>query len=151
MPYVDTHHVTVDAAPDRAWQVVSKLGGDERLYTPRVLWRARGAVERLLGGPGHRLEGPGRPLRPGDAMDFWRVEEVHAPSRLRLRAESRLPGEAFLEIAVAAQGARTDLSLRTEFHPDGLVGHAFWWSERAAHQVVFELMTRRLARLVETS
>ena len=151
MPYVDTHHVIVDATPDRAWQVVSRLGGDERIYTPRALWRARGAIEGMVGGPGHRLAGPGRALQPGDEMDFWRVEEVHAPSRLRLRAESKVPGVAFLEIAVAAQGARTDLSMRTEFLPHGLAGHAFWWSELAAHKVVFELMTRRLARLVETS
>jgi hypothetical protein len=151
MPYADTHHVTVDATPERAWHVVSRLGGDDRLYTPRALWRARGAVESLVGGPGHRIEGPGRALEPGDTMDFWRVEQVHPLSLLRLRAESLLPGTAFLEIRVEAQSARTDLSLHTEFHPDGVVGHLFWWSELAAHKVVFELMTRRLAALIETS
>jgi hypothetical protein len=146
--YVDTHHVTVAATPDQAWAVVSRLGGDDRLYTPGLLWHARGAVERLLGGPGHHLEGPGRPLEPGDTMDFWRVVEVHAPSRLRLQAESRLPGAAFLDIVVEPQSARTDLALRTEFHPDGLLGHAFWWAELPAHKVVFEMMSRRLASLV---
>ena len=74
--------------------------------------------------------------------------EVHAPSRLRLQAESRLPGAAFLDIVVEPQSARTDLALRTEFHPDGLLGHAFWWAELPAHKVVFEMMARRLASLV---
>lgn len=147
-PYVETHHVSVDVTPDRAWEVVSCLGGDDRLYTPGVLWKARGAVERLAGGPGHRIAGPGRPLQPGDLMDFWHVEEVHAPTRLRLRAESLLPGTAYLDIVVEPQGARTDLAMRTEFHPDGLRGRIFWWAELAAHRVVFELMTRRLAALV---
>ncbi len=148
MAYVDTHRVSLDATPDQAWGVVIRLGGDERLWVPLPLWRARGALERLVGGPGHRIEGPGRPLRPGDTMDFWRVEEVHAPTRLRLRAESLLPGTAFLDIGVEARGARTELSLRTEFHPAGPAGHLFWWSELPAHKVVFELMTRRLAALV---
>ncbi len=146
--YIDTRHATVDVTPDEAWAVVSTLGGDERLYTPGPLWRARGAVEAMVGGPGHRLTGPDRPLQPGDTMDFWHVEEVHAPSRLRLRAESLLPGTAYLDIVVTPRSARTDLALRTEFHPRGLVGHAFWWAELPAHLVVFELMARRLAALV---
>jgi hypothetical protein len=148
MAYTDSHHVTVDATPDQCWSVVSRLGGDDRLYTPGLLWHTRGAVERLYGGPGHRLAGPGRPLEPGDTMDFWHVVDVHAPTRLRLRAESRLPGTAFLDIVVTPQSARTDLRLTTEFHPDGLVGHVFWWAELPAHRVVFELMTRRLAAMV---
>ena len=130
--YVDSHSVTVEATPEHTWDVVSHLGGDPRLWTPGPLWRTRGALERLLGGPGHRIEGPGRAL----------------------------PGEAFLDITVAPQGTRprttlqhrltprTRLTLRTEFEPAGLVGRAFWWSELAAHKVVFALMTRRLAALV---
>lgn len=148
-PYITTHHATVDVTPDQAWSVVRCLGGDDRLYTPRLLWKARGTLERrLVGGPGHRIVGPGRPLQPGDTMDFWRVEEVHAPTRLRLRAESVLPGTAYLDVVVEPQSARTDLSLRTEFHPAGLAGRVFWWAELGAHLAVFELMTRRLAALV---
>jgi hypothetical protein len=151
MTYVDERRATTSAAPGRAWEFVSRLGGDERLYVPRDLWRARGLVDRLAGGPGHRVAGTGRPLRAGDPMDFWEVTEVHAPTRLRLRALAAMPGTAHLEITVAAHGDGSQLTLRTEFEPDGLRGHAFWWAELPAHVVVFELMARRLTALVSAS
>jgi hypothetical protein len=146
--YVDEHHVAVDVAPDRAWDAVRRLGGEPRLYTPRLLWVARGLLDGLIGGPGDRVQGPGRPLRAGDAMDFWEVVEVRAPTLLRLRALTRLPGTAYLDIGVHARGAGTNLSLRTEFEPAGVIGHVFWWAELPAHTLVFEAMTRRLATLV---
>jgi hypothetical protein len=146
--YVDQHTVTVDATPDRAWEVVSHLGGDERFYAPRELWRARGLADRVVGGPGHRIEGPGRALEVGDDMDFWTVVEVHPPTRLRARALSRLPGTAYLDIAVRPQGSRTALTVRTDFEPAGPAGHAYWWSTVVPHKATFALMTRRLAQLV---
>jgi hypothetical protein len=151
MTYVDQHRVTVDATPDRAWQVVSGLGGDERFYVPVSVWRTRGLADRLVGGPGHRIDGPGRSLRPGDAMDFWEVVEVRAPTRLRARALTRLPGTAYLDIGVRPQGPRTELTVRTDFDPAGLAGHAYWWANLVPHKVVFELMTRRLAAMVATA
>lgn len=148
MTYVDQHHVTVDVPPDRAWDVVCRLGGEPRFYTPRPLWQARGLLDGLIGGPGDRVAGPGRPLQVGDAMDFWEVVEVHPPTRLRVRALTRLPGTAYLDVGVRATGAGTELSLRTEFEPTGVAGHVFWWAELPAHTLVFERMTRRLAELV---
>lgn len=148
MPYVDQRTVTAATTPERAWEVVGSLGGDARFYAPRLLWWVRGAADGLLGGPGHRLTGPGRPLVEGDAMDFWEVVEVHPGTRLRLRAQTRLPGTAYLDVLVRPAGARTELTLRTTFEPAGLAGHAYWWSTLAAHQVTFALMARRLATLV---
>ena len=117
---------------------------------PRRLWEARGHLERLAGGPGHRILAPAHPgpLRPGDEVDFWRVVAVRPPTSLRLRTLSLLPGTAHLEIALEAEGSGTRLALRTEFAPAGLLGHAVWWAELPAHLVVFELMARRLATLV---
>ena len=148
MAYVDRHAVLVDATPDRVWAGVTSLGGDPRFYAPRVLWQARCLADGLAGGPGWRITGPGRPLETGDAMDFWEVVEVHPPTRLRLRAVTRLPGAAYLDIGVQASGARTELSLRTTFEPAGVAGHAYWWATVGAHAVTFALMTRRLAGLV---
>jgi hypothetical protein len=150
MTYVDVHTAHSEASAGRAWEVVSRLGGDERIYVPALLWRARGRLERLVGGPGHRIAGPshaGR-LRPGDAVDFWDVVEVDPPTRLRLRALSLLPGTAHLDITVRPDGEGSQVRLRTEFEPTGALGHVFWWAELPAHVVVFELMTRRLAALV---
>ena len=149
MRYVDRHRAVLAATPERAWAAVASLGGDERFYAPRALWRARGRLERLAGGPGHRIAGPGRPLAVGDTMDFWRVVEVHPPARLWVRALSLLPGTALLEIGVHPHRAGSELTLRTEFEPAGALGHLFWWSELAAHRVVFALMTRRLAGIVD--
>lgn len=149
MTYVEQHTADLSATPDEAWAVVCRLGGDPELWTPGPLWQARGLLERLVGGPGHRIEGPGRPLRVGDALDFWRVVEVHPPTRLRVRAESLLPGTAHLEIAVRARGAGSELTVRTEFDPAGALGRAFWWAELPAHRVVFMLVTRRLAAMVD--
>ena len=69
-------------------------------------------------------------------MDFWEVVEVHPPTRLRVRAVTRLPGTAYLDVGVHAAGARTELSLRTTFEPAGLAGHAYWWATVGAHKVV---------------
>jgi hypothetical protein len=146
--YVDRHSVPLDATPDRAWSVVRRLGGDARFYAPRPLWQVRGLVDGLVGGPGWRIAGPGRPLEAGDLMDFWEVVDVQPPTRLRLRAASRLPGTAYLDVAVHPVGPGSELSLVTTFEPAGVAGHAYWWSTVAAHTVVFALMTRRLGRLV---
>jgi hypothetical protein len=148
MTYVDEHRAAVEVSPGRAWDVVRRLGGEPRFYTPRALWQARGALDAVIGGPGDRIEGPGRPLQVGDAMDFWEVVDVRAPTRLRLRALTRLPGTAYLDVGVRARGAGCEVLLRTEFEPAGIAGHMFWWAELPAHRLVFELMTRRLAELV---
>lgn len=148
MAYVDRHTVLVDATPDLVWAGVASLGGDPRFYAPRALWLARALADGLIGGPGWRIVGPGRPLQRGDAMDFWEVVSVRPPTRLRLRAVTRLPGTAYLDVFVHAAGSRTELGLETTFEPDGPAGHAYWWSTVGAHKVVFALMTRRLAAMV---
>jgi uncharacterized protein YndB with AHSA1/START domain len=148
MTYVDRHTVLVAAPPDLVWSGIVSLGGDPRFYAPRPLWLARGLADGLLGGPGWRIEGPGRPLEARDTMDFWEVVDVRPPTRLRLRAVTRLPGTAYLDVFVHAHGARSELGLETTFEPDGAAGHAYWWSTVAAHKVTFALMTRRLASMV---
>jgi hypothetical protein len=148
MPYVDQQTVTAHTTPELAWDVVGSLGGDARFYAPRLLWWVRGVADGLLGGPGYLITGPGRPLADGDAMDFWEVVEVHPGTRLRLRALTRLPGTAYLDVLVRPAGPGTELTLRTTFEPAGIAGHAYWWSTVAAHKVTFALMVRRLALLV---
>ncbi|MDX6302808.1 MAG: hypothetical protein QOF53_4022 [Nocardioidaceae bacterium] len=147
MTYIDQHSATSDATAEQAWEVVSGLGGDERLYVPRELWRLRGLADRLVGGPGYRVEGPGRPLQPRDRMDFWEVLDVHPPTRLRLRALSRVPGTIYLDVEVAARGSGSTVLLRSTFEPAGPAGHVYWWSTLAAHRVTFALMVRRLAAM----
>ena len=76
---------------------------------------------------------------------------MQPPTRLRARALTRLPGTAYLDIAVRPQGARTELTVRTDFEPAGVLGHGYWWSNLAAHKATFELMARRLATMVASA
>ena len=85
-------------------------------------------------------------LRAGDSLDFWRVEEIEPGRLLRLRAEMRLPGLAWLELTSGRDGTgRTVYGQRALFHPRGLAGHAYWWSVSPFHSVVFGGMARNIA------
>lgn len=130
------------------WEVVAGIGGPAGWYAADRLWRLRASADRVLGGPGMRGR-PAGPLRVGDAVDFWRVEEVQAPHRLLLRAEMRLPGTARLELTVEPRGSGSRLVQRTGFEPRGPVGHAFWWAELPAHRAVFARMCDGLASRAE--
>ncbi len=132
------------------WQVVHGFGGESGYGSLDRLWRARARVDRVVGGPGMR--GRSRELRPGDALDFWRVEAVEPPRRLLLRAEMRMPGTARLELEVEAVDDRTARLVQgTRFDPAGLAGHAFWWAELAGHKLVFARLVDDLVRSAEDS
>ena len=90
-------------------------------------------------------------LLVGDSLDFWRVEEIDAGQLLRLRAEMRLPGLAWLELETALERrtARRRSAQRALFHPHGLLGHAYWWRVWPFHGVVFGGMARNIARAAE--
>jgi hypothetical protein len=86
-------------------------------------------------------------LRAGDSLDFWRVEEIEPGRLLRLRAEMRLPGLAWLEMSAESDSrGRTRYRQRALFHPHGLLGHAYWWSVSPFHSVVFGGMARNIAK-----
>ena len=88
-----------------------------------------------------------------DAVDFWRVEALEEGSLLRLRAEMRLPGLAWLEFHVEHDGAGgpTVLRQRATFAPRGLAGHTYWWSIVVFHGIVFGNMIRGLVRAAESA
>ncbi len=140
------HSTTVAVPPERVWAVVTSVGGTTGWFTPEVVWTARCGVDRLLGGPGRRRLRPTGPLRVGDRVDFWTVEELDPGQRLLLRADTRLPGTATLELLVApvdAGGAR--FTLRHGFAPDGPAGRAYGWSTRLGDLALFALMHHEMA------
>ncbi|MFE0463549.1 SDR family oxidoreductase [Kitasatospora sp. NPDC058965] len=144
--YQDLRERTVAADPASLWRVVEGIGGENGWYSLPLAWAARGTLDRLAGGVGLRRgrRDPQR-LRVGDALDFWRVEEIEPGRLLRLRAEMRLPGLAWLELRVTPGtdgGAR--YQQRALFHPHGLAGHAYWWSVVPFHSVVFAAMARNI-------
>jgi uncharacterized protein YbjT (DUF2867 family) len=151
--YTDRRARRVDASPEALWRVIEGIGGDNGWYSFPLAWAVRGRLDRLLGGVGLRRgrRDPYR-LRIGDALDFWRVEEVDRGRLLRLRAEMRLPGLAWLELRVARdRQGRTVYAQRAVFHPHGLAGHAYWWGVAPFHGPVFGRMVRNIVRAAERS
>lgn len=145
--YVDERRRVVDAPPERLWRVIEGVGGENGWYSLPVAWRTRGFLDRLMGGVGLRRgrRDPHR-LRVGDALDFWRVEEIVPGSLLRLRAEMRLPGLAWLEFTCRKEDGRSVYGQRAIFHPHGLLGHLYWWAITPLHGLIFGRMPRNIAR-----
>jgi uncharacterized protein YbjT (DUF2867 family) len=151
--YTDLRERTVGASPDVLWQVVEGIGGENGWYSSPLAWSLRGWLDTLVGGVGLRR---GRRdavrLRAGDYLDFWRVEDVEPGRRLRLRAEMRLPGLAWLEMTVDQDPkGRTVYRQQAMFHPHGLAGHAYWWSVAPFHAAVFGGMVRNIASAAESA
>ncbi|MFI7501606.1 SDR family oxidoreductase [Streptomyces sp. NPDC049687] len=146
--YTDHRELRVDAPRTSLWRVIEGIGGDNGWYSFPLAWAVRGWLDRLAGGAGLRRgrRDPTR-LRVGDSLDFWRVEEIEPGRLLRLRAEMRLPGTAWLEMYAETDDAgRTRFRQRALFHPHGLLGHAYWWGVSPFHAIVFGGMARNIAR-----
>ncbi|MCG5439296.1 SDR family oxidoreductase [Micromonospora foliorum] len=149
--YTDVRERAVDASPASLWRVVEGVGGEHGWYSFPLAWSIRGWLDRLVGGVGLRRgrRDPHR-LQVGEALDFWRVEEIVPGELLRLRAEMRLPGRAWLEMRVlSADDGRSRYQQRAVFLPRGLAGHAYWKSVAPFHAVVFGGMARNIARNAE--
>ncbi len=149
--YTDERQVEVAASPEATFAVVEGIGGEHGYFAASFMWEVRGAMDRIVGGVGLR-RGRRDPnhVRVGDALDFWRVEECTPPELLRLRAEMKLPGLAWLEWHVEPTALGSTLIQRATFHPRGLAGHAYWWSVAPFHAFVFKPMVQRIARAAET-
>jgi uncharacterized protein YbjT (DUF2867 family) len=155
--YVDERRIDVDASPAALWRVIEAVGGDRGWYSWGLAWRIRGLLDRFVGGPGlRRGRRDARHLVIDDAVDFWRVEAIEPGRLLRLRAEMRVPGLAWLELRVEpvddGEGwaePPTAFSHRAIFHPRGLLGQLYWWSVYPFHGVVFGGMQRNIARAAE--
>jgi uncharacterized protein YbjT (DUF2867 family) len=149
--YVDERTSVVQASPDALWRVIEGIGGTTGWYSFGAAWAVRGLVDRLAGGVGLR-RGRRDPvhLRPGDALDFWRVEAITPGQLLRLRAEMKLPGLAWLELQIGQDDdGQTTYRQRAIFQPRGLAGHAYWRSISPFHGVVFGGMLRNITAAAE--
>jgi len=136
----------VAAAPEDVFAVVAGLGGERGYLVYDWAWELRGAMDRVVGGVGLR-RGRRDPdeVRPGDALDFWRVEAVEPGRLLRLRAEMKVPGRAWLEFETRPEGAGTRLVQTAYFAPRGLAGLAYWYALYPAHGRIFSGMMHALA------
>ncbi|MBE4767745.1 MULTISPECIES: SDR family oxidoreductase [Streptomyces] len=151
--YEDRRERVVAASPRALWRVVEAIGGENGWYSSPLAWSLRGWADRLVGGVGlRRGRRDATRLRIGDSLDFWRVEEIEPGRLLRLRAEMRLPGLAWLEMTVDRdEEGRTVYRQRALFHPHGLAGRAYWWSVAPFHTAVFGGMARNIAAAAEST
>jgi hypothetical protein len=149
---LDSRRRRVRASPQRVFDAICSLGGDEGWPAGNFLWQLRGLMDRMVGGTGMR-RGRRRPheLVVGDPLDFWRVEALEEPHLLRLRAEMKLPGRAWLQFEVQhdAEGARVEQT--AFFEPHGLPGYLYWYAVVPFHRFVFPGLIDALKRRAEAA
>jgi len=149
--FVDRRCVEVAAPSDVVFSTICRIGGKNGYFAADWLWRLRGALDRLVGGPGLR-RGRRHPDKVafGEAVDFWRVTGFEERRRLELRAEMRLPGEATLTFEVApTTHTGCTLTQTARFKPRGLAGLAYWYAVVPLHRIVFHGMLMGAKRTVE--
>ncbi len=144
---IDSRVEHTQASPRQAFAPIRRIGGRRGWYYANSLWKLRGALDLLVGGVGLR-RGRRDPeqLRVGDTVDFWRVEAFEPDRRLRLQAEIRLPGRAWLEFEVEPADGGSVIRQTASFDPVGLLGLAYWYLVHPLHQSIFAGMLRGIAR-----
>jgi hypothetical protein len=165
--YTDVRERPSTASAENVWHIVTGIGGERGWYSFPLGWWARGVLDRLFGGVGlRRGRRDADSLKVGDALDWWRVEEcfdehsehretVNGPAMLpgerllRLRAEMKAPGLAWLELRVAPTEEGSLYRQRAIFFPHGLAGHAYWRVIAPFHVLVFGGMERRIVAAAE--
>jgi uncharacterized protein YbjT (DUF2867 family) len=147
---VDSRVARTANSPADAFRPIRRLGGDSGWYYANWLWRLRGFIDLLVGGVGMRRgrRDPDR-LRVGDPLDFWRVEAYEPDRRLRLAAEMKLPGRAWLEFEVQPSDTGSEIHQTAVFDPAGLGGLLYWYGIFPLHSRIFGGMLRGLVREAE--
>jgi uncharacterized protein YbjT (DUF2867 family) len=144
---VDSRAAWVACSPEQAFRPISRIGGRIGWYYGNRLWRLRGLLDLAVGGPGlRRGRRDAESVVPGDTVDFWRVEAIEPGRLLRLAAEMRLPGRAWLQFEVTPENGGSLVRQTALFDPVGLGGLVYWYGLWGIHQMVFAGMLRNIVR-----
>jgi uncharacterized protein YbjT (DUF2867 family) len=140
---LDSRSISTDLSPAEVFAPIRRIGGQTGWYAHNFLWKIRGWLDLLVGGVGVR-RGRRDPedLRVGDALDFWRVEKYEPGRILRLRAEMKVPGRAWLEFEVEPTENGAAVRQTAMFDPEGLFGLIYWYLLYPVHGPVFEGMLK---------
>ena len=144
--YLDIKERDCAAPAEDLWAIIEGIGGENGWYSLPIAWAARGFADKLVGGVGLR-RGRSNPekLREGESVDWWRVERIDHGRFLRLRAEMKVPGLAWLELSAEAQPDGSSRYLqRAIFFPRGLGGRLYWLSILPAHGIIFNGMADKI-------
>ena len=144
--YTERRRKWVNAKPEACFETISGVGGKQGWYWGDWLWRFRGVIDRMVGGPGLRrtLTSGDRPV-PGAIVDFWTVERFVEGHRMTLRADMKLPGSAWLDFQVRQKGLGTEIEQTVVFACRGLFGQLYWKVVQPIHAMVFDGMLSRMA------
>lgn len=130
----------------QAFTPIRRIGGRTGWYFGNTLWKLRGLIDLMMGGVGMRRgrPDPETPF-PGSTLDFWRVENYEPGKRLRLFAEMKVPGRAWLEFRAEPDGTSTVITQLAQFEPLGLGGLLYWYLLSPIHALMFRGLLRRIA------
>jgi uncharacterized protein YbjT (DUF2867 family) len=143
----------VNASQEKVFNTFTRLGGEQGWLYFDSAWKMLGVIDRLVGGVGFR-RGRRHPdeVRAGDAIDFWRVELIEPMKFLRLRAEMKVPGNAWLQFEVKPHQKNTSQLIQTTFFaPKGLLGLIYWYGLYPMHSLIFSGLLRNLKELAEVA
>ena len=147
---LDRNHMRTTASVDAVFEEVCALGGDSGWPAGNWLWQVRGALDLLSGGVGMRRgRRHPRQLLPGEPLDFWRVEALEPDHLLRLRAEMKLPGRAWLQFEVLPDHGGARVQQTAFFDPRGLLGYLYWYALLPFHRFLFPGLLRAVVTRAE--
>lgn len=147
---VDSRAIGVSVGPEAAFAPIRRIGGTTGWYCANALWWLRGNLDRAIGGVGlRRGRRDQEQLVPGEALDFWRVEAYEPNHMLRLVAEMKLPGRAWLQFEVEQNADGSVIRQTATFDPIGLAGLIYWYALYPLHQWIFAGMLRKIAAIAE--
>jgi hypothetical protein len=143
--YLDERTYSSPVDPQHVWTIIEGIGGRNGWYSLPLAWRIRGWLDKLTGGAG-LLRGRRHPhlLAEGEVVDWWRAERIERGRLLRLRAEMRAPGRAWLELSVEPEGTGSRYRQRAIFFPKGLGGRLYWLAVLPFHSLIFPAMSRNI-------
>jgi hypothetical protein len=150
--FVDQRSIDIAADPSTVFAAVCRVGGGHGWYAGDILWRIRGWMDQMVGGPGlRRGRRHAEDVEFGEALDFWRVVGIERGRSLLLHAEMKLPGTARLEFHLdpIEDGSSTRLTMTASFRPKGLLGILYWYSVVPLHRLVFGGMLKGIKRAAE--
>ena len=142
----------MESTPEAIYQSFTSLGGQNGWLFANGLWHLRGILDRAIGGVGLR-RGRRHPteIRIGDPLDFYRVEALEPNKMMRLRAEMKVPGKAWMQFSVQpSEDGCSQLTQTAYFAPKGLFGHIYWYVLYPIHSIVFSGLIRAIAARADT-
>jgi uncharacterized protein YbjT (DUF2867 family) len=146
--FIENREIRLEVRPEAVYQVVSGMGGKKGWLYLNGLWKLRGLLDRLVGGPGMRGRSSDVTLSENDIVDYYRVEALEQGRMLRLKAELKAPGQGWMEWRTTPEGVGTVLSQTAFFAPKGMKGFIYWYLLWPVHALVFAGLIRAISQRV---